>query len=113
MCALCMLYSGVTTEGGDQSDVLMEAVVPVIEQEKCNQQYDNKITARMICGSYEQGGTDACQGSFFYLRRYQKLSKKQIKVLQNFLKLGDSGGPYQKEVDGRWTEIGVVCISID
>ncbi len=60
----------------------MQVNVPVIEQEDCNRYYENKITPRMICGAYPEGGKDSCQG--------------------------DSGGPYMKQDGGRWTEIGVV-----
>lgn len=45
-------------------DVLKEADVPLVSNEKCQQQlpeYD--ITESMLCAGYEEGGTDSCQVS--------------------------------------------------
>lgn len=39
--------------------------VPVLNQEKCVDIYDGltKITPRMLCAGFEEGGKDACQGN--------------------------------------------------
>lgn len=43
-------------------DRLRAAVVPIANQDYCNKQYKGKITPRMICAGYEEGGKDSCQG---------------------------------------------------
>ena len=45
------------------SDVLQEAQVPIITNDKCREAYGaSAITDRMICAGYSSGGTDTCQG---------------------------------------------------
>uniref|UniRef100_UPI00398E814E serine protease hepsin-like n=1 Tax=Pristiophorus japonicus TaxID=55135 RepID=UPI00398E814E len=55
---------GNTEYYGQQSDVLREAHVPVISNNRCNspEYYDNQITPKMFCAGYSEGGVDACQG---------------------------------------------------
>jgi len=53
---------GDLTEGGDDPDVLQQASVPTVSLDTCNKAYDGKITDRMVCGGYPEGGTDTCQG---------------------------------------------------
>ncbi|KAM5281293.1 enteropeptidase [Ctenodactylus gundi] len=67
---------------GPIADVLQEANVPLVSNEKCKEQmpeYD--ITENMLCAGYEDGGIDTCQG--------------------------DSGGPLMCQEDNRWFLVGV------
>ncbi len=67
---------------------LMEAVVPVVSNETCNQAYnksdyyDDAITDCMLCAGYAAGGVDACQN--------------------------DSGGPLMVQLNGHWVLAGLV-----
>ncbi|XP_037349059.1 enteropeptidase-like [Talpa occidentalis] len=64
------------------ADVLQEAEVPLISNEKCQQQMpEYNITENMVCAGYERGGIDTCQG--------------------------DSGGPLMCQEDDRWFLAGV------
>lgn len=75
---------GTTTEGSHSLPNLLQRVeVPLVSQASCNKSYPNKITDRMICAGYTEGGKDSCQG--------------------------DSGGPLiSKSDDGQNYLIGVV-----
>lgn len=69
----------------DFPDILQVATVPMISQKDCEDVYetDNPIQESMFCaGKLQVGGVDSCQG--------------------------DSGGPVVKEVDGKFTVVGVV-----
>jgi len=47
---------------GVTSDILQEAEVPLISNEKCQQQMpEYNITENMICAGYDIGGVDSCQ----------------------------------------------------
>ncbi|XP_063809780.1 enteropeptidase [Pseudophryne corroboree] len=62
--------------------ILQEANVPLITNEKCQQQMpEYNITNSMVCAGYEEGGTDTCQG--------------------------DSGGPLMCQAENRWFLVGV------
>jgi Trypsin len=69
---------GTTAEGGDVSEVLKEALVPIIDDGTCAQPAINGsfgfVASVMVCAGYLAGGTDSCQG--------------------------DSGGPLQSPFDG-------------
>jgi trypsin len=41
---------------------LMKVSVPVVSREACNASYGNRVTERMICAGFEEGGKDSCQG---------------------------------------------------
>lgn len=72
---------------GSTVDVLKEADVPLVSNEKCQQQlpeYD--ITESMLCAGYEEGGTDSCQG--------------------------DSGGPLMCQENNRWFLVGVTSFGV-
>lgn len=44
-------------------EYLSAANVPIVNQPKCQTLYpSNKITERMICAGYFEGGIDSCQG---------------------------------------------------
>ncbi|XP_061222700.1 enteropeptidase [Neopsephotus bourkii] len=73
---------GTVMSEGPTSDVLQEAEVPLISNEKCQQQMpEYNITNNMICAGYDKGGVDSCQG--------------------------DSGGPLTFEHRDKWFLVGV------
>ena len=54
---------GQIRESGPVSDKLRVVQVPIIERSKCVKMYKGqRITPRMLCAGYEQGGIDSCQG---------------------------------------------------
>lgn len=73
---------GATSEGGDQSNTLLQVTVPLISLTTCNQQYQGIIDERQLCAGLPNGGKDSCQG--------------------------DSGGPLFEKVDGVNVQVGVV-----
>lgn len=75
---------GHTRWRGPKPDILREAVVKLVHQEKCNREesYGGAIHNRALCAGFEVGGVDACQY--------------------------DSGGPLACEYDGQWYLTGVV-----
>ncbi|XP_064008223.1 enteropeptidase [Pogoniulus pusillus] len=67
---------------GPTSNILKEAEVPLISNEKCQQWMpEYSITENMICAGYDKGGIDSCQG--------------------------DSGGPLTCEDGNKWFLVGV------
>ncbi len=74
---------GMTSEGGRVSHELMEAAIPVVDNDTCQRSYGGLITDNMLCAGYAEGGVDACQG--------------------------DSGGPLVVlDEQGKWHLVGVV-----
>lgn len=79
---------GQTRDGDRRPATLLEAEVPIVSNDACNDAYnrnggyDDTITDRMICAGWLDGGADAC--------------------------LGDSGGPLMAQIDGGWRVVGVV-----
>uniref|UniRef100_U3KC38 Enteropeptidase n=1 Tax=Ficedula albicollis TaxID=59894 RepID=U3KC38_FICAL len=64
------------------SNVLQEAEVPLLSNEKCQQWMPKyNITENMLCAGYDMGGIDSCQG--------------------------DSGGPLTSEDGDKWFLVGV------
>uniref|UniRef100_A0A8C7U9V9 Transmembrane serine protease 3a n=1 Tax=Oncorhynchus mykiss TaxID=8022 RepID=A0A8C7U9V9_ONCMY len=55
---------GATSDGGDASDSLLSARVPLISSKACSTPgvYQGYISPGMICAGYLEGGTDSCQG---------------------------------------------------
>ncbi|VEN45707.1 unnamed protein product, partial [Callosobruchus maculatus] len=54
---------GVTIEAGRPSSRLRYVEVPILDQSICMKSYGrSKITERMLCAGYLEGGKDACQG---------------------------------------------------
>ncbi|XP_054249059.1 enteropeptidase [Indicator indicator] len=73
---------------GPTSDILQEAVVPLISNEKCQQWMpEYSITENMICAGYDIGGIDSCQG--------------------------DSGGPLTCEDGNKWVLVGVTSFGYE
>nr|XP_042114860.1 enteropeptidase [Peromyscus maniculatus bairdii] len=73
---------------GSTADVLKEADVPLLSNEKCQQQLpEYNITENMICAGYEEGGIDTCQG--------------------------DSGGPLMCQENNRWFLVGVTSFGVE
>ncbi|OWK62716.1 Enteropeptidase [Lonchura striata] len=69
--------------GGPSSNILQEAEVPLLSNEKCQQWMPKyNITENMLCAGYDMGGIDSCQG--------------------------DSGGPLTFEDGDKWFLVGVV-----
>ncbi|XP_067399003.1 enteropeptidase [Emydura macquarii macquarii] len=73
---------GSTINDGAPANILQEAEVPLITNEKCQQQLpEYNITENMMCAGYAEGGIDSCQG--------------------------DSGGPLMCQDNNRWLLAGV------
>ncbi|XP_070607651.1 enteropeptidase [Erythrolamprus reginae] len=73
---------GQTTQEDSMSNILQEAEVPLITQQKCKELMpEYNITENMICAGYEKGGIDACKG--------------------------DSGGPLMCPENKKWFLVGV------
>lgn len=60
--SLCQVSGwGNTLNSSESKEILREATVPIVNQEKCNEAYAKQITPRMICAGYEKGGKDCEQ----------------------------------------------------
>ncbi|KAL9959652.1 hypothetical protein ACROYT_G032992 [Oculina patagonica] len=76
---------GTTKEGGNISQILQQAPVPLVRRKRCQRAYqdlDYTITPRMLCAGYAKGRIDSCQG--------------------------DSGGPLVCTKGGKWYLTGTV-----
>uniref|UniRef100_A0A8B9F5K7 Enteropeptidase n=1 Tax=Amazona collaria TaxID=241587 RepID=A0A8B9F5K7_9PSIT len=74
---------GTIMSEGPTSDILQEAEVPLISNEKCQQQMpEYNITKNMICAGYDEGGVDSCQvntsDSFHTSMQHTSLLKKML-----------------------------------
>ena len=67
--------------GGNRTNVLMQASVPIKDNATCHRSYPGKLHDSMFCAGLDQGGIDTCQG--------------------------DSGGPMVCEHSGRFYIEGV------
>ena len=60
---LTVIGFGLTSEGGDQSQKLLQVDVPMNSYELCNEQYGGTIDeGTQFCAGYVEGGKDSCQG---------------------------------------------------
>jgi secreted trypsin-like serine protease len=52
------------TESARKSNQLKEVGVPLVSTKTCNAKigYDGKVTDRMLCAGFKEGGKDSCQG---------------------------------------------------
>ncbi|WP_326834324.1 serine protease [Amycolatopsis rhabdoformis] len=53
---------GRVADGGDRSDYLRAAVVPMVSDATCRAAYESYDPASMVCAGYREGGIDACKG---------------------------------------------------
>lgn len=53
---------GRIADGGDRSDYLRSAQVPVVSDSACHADYSVYDQKTMVCAGYTEGGIDACQG---------------------------------------------------
>uniref|UniRef100_UPI00398F2A95 enteropeptidase n=1 Tax=Pristiophorus japonicus TaxID=55135 RepID=UPI00398F2A95 len=73
---------GTVMQDGPPASVLREAEIPLVANQKCQEQLPQyNITRNMMCAGYEEGGVDTCQG--------------------------DSGGPLVCKQDSQWFLAGV------
>jgi len=61
---------------GSSPNTLMQASVPLVSKQRCENAYPDQIDDSMLCAGLDEGGVDACQG--------------------------DSGGPLVCEFNGTW-----------
>ncbi len=60
---LTVMGFGLTSEGGDESSVLMQVDVLAVDDSTCNSQYDGDIDVDVeFCAGVPNGGKDSCQG---------------------------------------------------
>lgn len=50
------------TDSDDYAEILTKAEIPLISQDQCRRIYKNRMTDRMFCAGYTQGGVDSCKG---------------------------------------------------
>lgn len=55
-------WGNMTEAGYEQVNLLQKVTVPFVSSARCSAAYPGKITDRMICAGYDEGGKDACQG---------------------------------------------------
>uniref|UniRef100_G1RLC0 Plasma kallikrein n=1 Tax=Nomascus leucogenys TaxID=61853 RepID=G1RLC0_NOMLE len=73
---------GFSKEKGEIQNILQKVNIPLVTNEECQKRYqDYKITQRMVCAGYKEGGKDACKG--------------------------DSGGPLVCKHNGMWRLVGI------
>ena len=66
---------------GSSPNTLMQASLPLVSKQRCENAYPGKIDNSMICAGLDEGGIDTCQG--------------------------DSGGPLVCQFNGKWYLEGV------
>lgn len=58
--SLCQVSGwGNTRNASESKEILREATVAIVNQEKCNKAYGQRVTPRMICAGYNEGGKDS------------------------------------------------------
>ncbi|XP_022092203.1 suppressor of tumorigenicity 14 protein-like [Acanthaster planci] len=59
---ICQVTGWGLTENTGYDDILKQAGVPIVDSRVCNDLHKGRITSRMMCAGYLQGGEDSCQG---------------------------------------------------
>ena len=77
--------------GGNRKGHLMHVMLPFLTNSDCQQKWDEgpyigkKITSKMLCAGYTEGGKNSCQGdSGFYLRPSKLLPAFKRTIVQQF-----------------------------
>lgn len=83
---MCLVSGWGAHEQDSQSDMLLSARVPLVDDHTCNRLYKGEITQNMVCAGHLAGGGDTCTG--------------------------DSGGPLICKVDGKYTIMGVTSFGL-
>jgi len=62
-----ILYLSPTAAGRDSPDQLQQVMLPIIDNEVCNQPswHNNSVDDSMICAGYQEGGQGNCKVIFF------------------------------------------------
>ncbi|MGW7533550.1 S1 family peptidase [Amycolatopsis sp. NPDC054798] len=60
--AATVLGWGRVADGGDRSDYLRQATVPIADDSTCYTAYPEYSSASMLCAGHPNGGIDACKG---------------------------------------------------
>lgn len=98
----CLVSGWGETQNTNESDVVLRgAEVPIVGQKKCNRVYEGKITTRMICAGYDNGGKDCkCAIEWTLTRIIGGDSNRLALGITIFMRKcvflacqGDSGGP--------------------
>lgn len=56
---MCLISGWGDTKNSTESDVVLRgAEIPIISRKVCNKLYPGRITARMMCAGYKEGGKD-------------------------------------------------------
>ena len=62
-CSFCSRIGwGRLAQGGNRTNVLMQASVPIKSDIDCHKSYPGRIHDSMVCAGLDQGGIDTCQG---------------------------------------------------
>ena len=64
---------------GEIQNILQKVNIPLVTNEECQKRYqDYKITQRMVCAGYKEGGKDACKVT-------HEIMKNTIGCLRKFI----------------------------
>ncbi|MEJ1285078.1 kallikrein B plasma 1 [Cricetulus griseus] len=86
---------GYARSRGEIQSTLQKVKIPLVSNKECQTGYRNhKITNKMICAGYKEGGKDACKVGVL-----QPISPVRLS--------GDSGGPLSCKHNGVWHLVGI------
>lgn len=60
---MCLVTGWGNTLSLESDEKLRGVEVPIVNQQKCMEDYDGIITPRMVCAGWEKGGKDSCQSN--------------------------------------------------